>query len=134
MRAMTIADSRFSVRLASGDTVSEHARAALTGGLNGSLPERRSDLQLLVSELVTNAVAHGVADDRGEIEMRVDHWTDGVRVEVLDCGAGFDFDPGRPQSDAETSWGLFLVDRISDRWGADVDGGRTRVWFELDAA
>jgi anti-sigma regulatory factor (Ser/Thr protein kinase) len=131
---MTTADTCFSVRLACGDAVSEQARAALAQQLNGSLPERRDDLHLLASELVTNAVAHGTANDRGEIEMRVDHGGDGVRVEVLDSGAGFDFDPSRPQPDAQTSWGLFLVDRISDRWGSDVDGGRTRVWFELDAA
>jgi anti-sigma regulatory factor (Ser/Thr protein kinase) len=79
-------------------------------------------------------VEHGVADGRGEIELRIDRGAEGVRVEVLDSGAGFDFDPSRPQRDAETSWGLFLVDRISDRWGIDVDDGRTRVWFELDAA
>lgn len=130
---MTTTDSCFSVQLASGDRVSEHARAALAHRLNGSLADRRDDLHLLVSELVTNAVAHGVADARGEIELRVDHGEHGVRVEVLDCGTGFDFDPSRPQSDAESCWGLFLVDRISDRWGSDVDGGRTRTWFEIDA-
>jgi anti-sigma regulatory factor (Ser/Thr protein kinase) len=134
MGAMTTADTCFSVMLASGDAVSEHARAALSQCLNGSQPERRDDIHLLASELVTNAVEHGVADDRGQIEMRVDHEAAGVRVEVLDCGVGFAFDPSRPERDADTSWGLFLVDRISDRWGTDVDGGRTRVWFELDAA
>jgi anti-sigma regulatory factor (Ser/Thr protein kinase) len=131
---MTTADTCFSVTLPCGDAVSEHARATLSQRLNGSLPERRDDLHLLVSEVVTNAVAHGEADDRGEIEMRIDNGLDCVRVEVLDSGAGFEFDPSRPQPDAQTSWGLFLVDRISDRWGSDVDGGRTRVWFELDAA
>jgi hypothetical protein len=30
-----------------------------------------------------------------------------------------------------TGWGLFLVDRIADRWGAVQTDGETRVWFEL---
>ena len=34
-------------------------------------------------------------------------------------------------SASASGWGLFLVDRIADRWGAVQMDGETRVWFEL---
>jgi len=124
----------FSVRLESDADVSHFARAELSRRLNGHLRDRRGDLDLLVSELVTNGVQHGRPDAEGRIELRLEWRPEGLRVEVLDEGGGFDFDLERPRADADSCFGLFLVDRISDRWGTDVDDGRTRVWFELDAA
>ena len=57
-------------------------------------------------------------------------------VEVADGGQGFDHAaPHRPRavagSASASGWGLFLVDRIADRWGAVQSNGETRVWFEL---
>jgi anti-sigma regulatory factor (Ser/Thr protein kinase) len=124
----------FTIHLACDDDISSCARAELTRRLNGSVADRRGDLNLLVSELVTNGVEHGTPDDEGRLELRVDAVPEWVRVEVLDAGDGFEFDPRRPEPDGETSFGLFLVDRMSDSWGFDVDGGRTRVWFELSSA
>src|SRR3954447_24769480 len=124
----------FTIHLACDDDISSCARAELTRRLNGSVADRRGDLNLLVSELVTNGVEHGTPDDEGRLELRVDAVPEWVRVEVLDAGDGFEFDPRRPEPDCETSFGLFLVDRMSDSWGFDVDGGRTRVWFELSSA
>jgi len=124
----------FTIHLACDDDISSYARAELTRRLNGSVADRRGDLNLLVSELVTNGVEHGTPDDEGRLELRVDAVPEWVRVEVLDAGDGFEFDPRRPEPDGETSFGLFLVDRMSDSWGFDVDGGRTRVWFELSSA
>jgi len=124
----------FTIHLLCDDDISSHARAELTRCLNGSVADRRGDLHLLVSELVTNGVEHGTPDGEGRLELRVDAEPERVRVEVLDAGEGFEFDPRRPEPDCETSFGLFLVDRMSDRWGYDVHGGRTRVWFELSSS
>jgi len=55
-----------------------------------------------------------------------------VRVEVADHGPGFAAAPGRPDAEDIGGRGLFLVDRLADRWGT-AEGG-TRVWFELDGA
>jgi anti-sigma regulatory factor (Ser/Thr protein kinase) len=44
--------------------------------------QQRDDAALLVSELVNNALLHGV----GTISLRIDVETDGVRVEVSDQG------------------------------------------------
>ena len=30
-------------------------------------------------------------------------------------------------------WGMFIVDRVADRWGVDHRAG-TRVWCEIDLA
>jgi anti-sigma regulatory factor (Ser/Thr protein kinase) len=122
----------FTIQLPCDDEISSRARAELSQRLNGAVGDRRGDLHLLVSELVTNGFEHGQPDEEGRIELRVDV-RERVRVEVLDCGEGFDFDPRRPERDSDASFGLFLVDRMSDRWGFDVQGGRTRVWFELES-
>lgn len=90
------------------------------------------DVQLLVSELVTNAVRHARLSSRDAIRLLVELSERALHVEVHDAGPGFEPrslplpDPGRP-----SGWGLFLVEELADRWGVDLDTG-TRVWFELD--
>lgn len=85
--------------------------------------QQRQDAALLVSELVTNAVTHGV----GEIWLRVDTETDGVRVEVSDQG-NVALAPS-PTPGAHGGWGLRIVDELASEWG--VLEGSTRVWFRL---
>lgn len=90
------------------------------------------DVQLLVSELVTNSLLHaGLADeDRIELAVRVNDRR--VRVEVADPGGAFALSPDREdEDDGIGGWGLYLVEQLADRWGLDR-GGATRMWFELD--
>jgi anti-sigma regulatory factor (Ser/Thr protein kinase) len=99
-------------------------------------PGVAENAELLVSELVTNSVRHAGLPDDASIEFSVRASQDVLMVEVADAGQGFDHTvPPRPRAVAdvpETSgWGLFLVDRIADRWGAVQMDGETRVWFEL---
>lgn len=84
--------------------------------------------QLLTSELVTNALAHG----RGEIHLRVADEKGHLRVEVSDEArlAPRQRDIG-PQD--ESGRGLMLVERLSAAWGVSPSGsgpGKT-VWFTL---
>jgi anti-sigma regulatory factor (Ser/Thr protein kinase) len=88
-------------------------------------------LRLLVSELVANGVRHGTSRRTARIRVLVRASQDAVRVEVSDPGPGFQAGPPRPRPRLEGGWGLFLVDRIADRWGVRQDG-RTVVWVELD--
>lgn len=88
------------------------------------------DVRLLVSELVTNSVRHGGAAGT-PIELDVTVTPAALHVEVSDCGGGFEPAPRRPGQSQAGGWGLFLVDRIADRWGAAQKDG-TRVWFEVD--
>jgi anti-sigma regulatory factor (Ser/Thr protein kinase) len=88
------------------------------------------DLRLLVSELVTNSVRHAGLGESQTIELKVKILPDVVRVEVNDQGSGFEPTPRSAASEDQSGWGLFLVSRLSDRWGVSSDGV-TRVWFEL---
>jgi anti-sigma regulatory factor (Ser/Thr protein kinase) len=85
-------------------------------------------LRLLVTELVTNSVRHTGADT---VLLTVLVGNSAVWTEVTDAGPGFDAARvGSPASD-HTGWGLFLVERLTERWGVDKDHHGTKVWFEL---
>ncbi|MEE4540746.1 ATP-binding protein [Streptomyces sp. V4-01] len=84
-------------------------------------------VELLVSELVGNAVRHTGAQTFGLRMLRRRGW---IRVEVRD--------PSRalpcllPVRAMDTSGrGLFLVDHLSDRWGVDLLPRGKTTWFEL---
>jgi anti-sigma regulatory factor (Ser/Thr protein kinase) len=83
------------------------------------------DAELLVSELVTNALRHG----QGDISLRARVDEERLRVEVIDAGCGFAYDPRCSDVDEVGGWGLDIVDVVSSRWG--VHDGAARVWFEL---
>src|SRR3954451_15619446 len=83
------------------------------------------DASLCVSELVTNAVLHSAIGPDDELRLDVAIDDDGcLRVTVTDSGRGFD--PPTPTAGDESGWGLFIVDRLSHRWGVDRDGADTR--------
>jgi anti-sigma regulatory factor (Ser/Thr protein kinase) len=113
--------------------VARHAVAGLAPFLDPAVTE---NAELLVSELVTNSVRHAGLPSEASIEFSVRASAEVFMVEVADAGQGFDHDsPTRPRAVAgaerASGWGLFLVDRIADRWGAVQVDGETRVWFEL---
>jgi len=89
--------------------------------------------QLLVSELVSNAVLH--AD--GPIRLVVEEIDGGraFRVEVCNSGDG---QPRMRRALPEdlSGRGLQLVDELARGWGSSSDDGQTSVWFEVptDAA
>jgi anti-sigma regulatory factor (Ser/Thr protein kinase) len=123
---------RLHLQLRPGPEAAGEGRHALDR-LEGSLNEAQlSELQLLVTELLTNSIRHGVGD-RGWIMLDVELYTNAVRVVVTDSGPGFEPQQPRPTPHLGRpgGWGLCLVDRLADRWGVDR-GNRTAVWFELD--
>jgi hypothetical protein len=84
----------------------------------------------MVSELVTNSVKHAGLRDQEIVTVTVQSSWDRMRVEVADGGLGFE--PDLPPQPGDTSgWGLFLVERMADRWGVDPLARGVRVWFEL---
>jgi anti-sigma regulatory factor (Ser/Thr protein kinase) len=112
------------------------ARTVLAEFLAGDMdPERLYDLQLLASEVVTNAVRHGGARQGEQIDLRIALTSDQIRLEVRDPGPGFhDMEPpALPESDRAGGYGLYLVDLYSDDWGVTGTEG-TCVWFELPRA
>ncbi|MCO5991723.1 ATP-binding protein [Actinoallomurus spadix] len=89
----------------------------------------RDTAELLVSELVTNAVRHG----RGEIHLIVCAEEDTLRIEVHDEAAE-SVPQVRPAGEIdEGGRGLHLVGMLSSRWGAARTATGKIVWFELRA-
>lgn len=88
-------------------------------------------LSLLTSELVTNAIVHA----GGPVSIRVSGDCEHVRVAVADPSTARPH-KRRSTETALTGRGLGLVDRLAERWGADVaaDGSGKVVWFELRLA
>jgi anti-sigma regulatory factor (Ser/Thr protein kinase) len=123
--------TELSVRFDRGPSAASAARNALLA-LESRVDGRvLDDIRLLVSELVTNAVRHAGAPRGGEIELDVSMEASSVRVEVADPGDGFDPEPRDDEMTRPGGWGLYLVDRIADRWGV-VRNAMNRVWFEID--
>jgi anti-sigma regulatory factor (Ser/Thr protein kinase) len=86
-----------------------------------------ADAELLVSELVTNAILHARSSTRVTVERKS---SSSVRVAV------FDASPAPPRlrdygPTAVTGRGLLLVDRISGSWGVERVGPGKCVWFEI---
>lgn len=120
-----------SVRFNRGPTAASAARNALLA-LDARVDGRvLDDIRLLVSELVTNAVRHADSPHGGEVELDVTIESSRVRVEVADPGVGFDPQPRDDEMTRPGGWGLYLVDRIADRWGV-IRNRMNRVWFEID--
>jgi anti-sigma regulatory factor (Ser/Thr protein kinase) len=121
------------VRLDAAPASVARARAqldALSGVVKDDLLE---DLRLLVSEVVTNSVRHAGLRPTDKVSLHVTADGKRVRAEILDPGPGFDPPPHVPGAGAGSGWGLFLVERVADRWGIDRVDASTRVWFELDS-
>ena len=87
--------------------------------------------QLVVSELATNVVRHGGLPHEDHFTIHLRMLPSRVRIEVCNDVPPIDRRrPGAPDADASGGMGLYLVDRVADRWG--VEG--TCVWVELDLA
>jgi anti-sigma regulatory factor (Ser/Thr protein kinase) len=84
------------------------------------------EAELIVSELVTNALRHAESPSRLALV------ADGrcLRIEVVDYGKGGAVRrPTRP--DAIGGRGLLLVESVAERWGSQHDGFEHVVWCEI---
>lgn len=106
----------------SAATARQTLRHHFEGALGGA---RLSQLELVVTELVTNAVVHG----DGAVTLKV--MLDGETIcgEVIDDGGGFERQVRRRGADEVGGRGLTIVEALSSRWG--IHEGTTHVWFEL---
>ena len=119
--------------IAGGLRAPERARAWLNSGASWLPQELGRSLELLVCELVNNAVRHGGAGECDLIELELRSIEGGVGVRVTDPGPGFAPAERERPIDEPGGWGLVLVDQMSERWGV-VHDGRTHVWLELASA
>ncbi|MFC9486593.1 SpoIIE family protein phosphatase [Streptomyces hydrogenans] len=101
-------------------------RLALRALARWDLEELTDSVELLISEVVTNAVRYA----ERPVTLRL------LRTDVLRCEVGDD-SPQMPRQRRaretdEGGRGLFLVNRLARRWGATRLSGGKVVWFELD--
>jgi serine/threonine-protein kinase RsbW len=89
------------------------------------------DVLLLLTELVTNAVRHADAGHDRMVRVELRRCSRRVRVAVRDEGACFAPEATPFRRDESGGWGLFLVDRIADRWAVVATATGTCVWFEI---
>jgi serine/threonine-protein kinase RsbW len=108
------------------------ARAAVAA-CDGQVPASvRSDVLLLVTELVANAVRHGGVGPDQSLLVELRRWPRRLRVEVVDPGGHFARVRPRSSADDSGGWGLVLVERIAERWGIGHGESGTCVWFEVE--
>jgi len=89
--------------------------------------QRLGDLQLVLTELVSNALVHG----QGEIVLWLELDGETVSGEVVDQGGGFEHELQRSGPEEVGGRGLMLGEQRASRWG--VRTGTNKVWFELSA-
>ena len=92
-------------------------------GLNASI----DDMQLVASELITNALRYG-ADP---IEFRLSVREDRLRLEVSDANTTDIPQPRQAADHESTGRGMPLIDALTASWGAQVSGARKVVWAEI---
>ncbi|MFI1887369.1 ATP-binding protein [Streptomyces jumonjinensis] len=88
--------------------------------------------ELLLSELVANAIRHANVPGGDELGVRLAYGDGMLRVEVSDTDSRRP-EPRVAEADDEGGRGLFLVSALSERWGCDPQrhGAGKTVWVEL---
>ena len=114
--------------LAADTSSAGHARRFVDDVLSRwQCAEVLDDVQLLVSELVTNAVIHAGSD----VEIAVRLLNDAVRIEVVDTAPVTALQPSSPEDEDESGRGLLLVETLASSWGVEpLESGKS-VWFEV---
>ncbi|MGC5012855.1 ATP-binding protein [Streptosporangium sp. DT93] len=102
--------------------------------LEGSGGRDTCDAELVVSELVANAVRHSASGrPGGTVAIAVADRGDTVWIAVTDEGSptGPPLVPAEPDEDAEGGRGLWLVHRVALSWGCHEDEAGRVVWCRL---
>lgn len=113
--------------LPSNATAARHARVRVREACEKTFDgDRLDEAELLVSEVVTNALRYGAAP----VELAVSCDAERVLVKVRNRGTERPRLVHPTMSD-EGGRGLVLVDALSDQWGVQGDQNATVVWFSL---
>ncbi len=83
---------------------------------------------LLVSEVVTNAILHGMPPAEISVQVHDGH----IQIEVSDAGAAQVAPVAEVQWDDGGGRGLMLVEALATSWGTSQRAARNQVWFQLD--
>ncbi|WP_405579586.1 SpoIIE family protein phosphatase [Streptomyces sp. NBC_01190] len=110
-------------------TARRFVRAQLTSWDRG---EVASPLELIVSELATNALVHADSD----VELRLREFTDHITVEMVDSSAwapvpSFMMTSDEEAGQAEHGRGLIIVEALASAFGSSPNGRGKTVWAEV---
>jgi anti-sigma regulatory factor (Ser/Thr protein kinase) len=86
------------------------------------------DAALIASELVGNAVRHGLPLPSGQITMLWTLEADGYYIAVTDGGNASRVAPLPAEPHSTTGRGLMIVAALSRDWGVSREGNATTVW------
>lgn len=102
------------------------ARTAIRSAAEGQPEGLLDDLELLATELVTNAVRHG----SGDVLLTLDQEDDHLLVTVTGAAAA---DPAvrSPSSEAPSGRGLAIVAALANEWGWSREGEQVTVWARV---
>jgi anti-sigma regulatory factor (Ser/Thr protein kinase) len=126
------APQRTALVLSPDDEAPARARRLLRQLLSARPDRELAVAELVVSELVTNAVLHGQRAGMNAVGLTFEETTERLRIEVTDRGPGFvdgEVLPGDPGG-----WGLVVVGELANRWGIEHARRGVRVWAELELA
>ena len=88
------------------------------------------DLRLLVTELIVEALNAESETNNAKVGLRAEFHDGRVRVEVAEGDGAFRLPSRRPEP-GEAGWGLYLVGRLSSRWGLRRGPEGSSVWLEV---
>jgi DNA-binding NarL/FixJ family response regulator/anti-sigma regulatory factor (Ser/Thr protein kinase) len=112
-----------------GDTrACGEARAELKAWAGDLEPEVYESARLAISEMITTCLADTAPGAAVELEMSMT--PEGIRIAVASQATRFTSQES-PYPEAGGGLGLYLLDRLADRWGV-TRGSRTCIWIELD--
>ena len=89
-----------------------------------------TDLRLLMSELVVEALNAEREAPQRRLEMRVELREDRIHAQISADRAAYRL-PSRHPEPGEAGWALYLVRRLSSRWGIRREPERSLVWLEM---
>ena len=93
---------------------------------------RLDDVELVTSELVTNAIRHTPSGDNGStVSLRILAAPGWVRIEVSDFGSACWSEPSIPGEYDENGRGLIIVNALADRSGHEATARGQISWAEI---
>jgi DNA-binding NarL/FixJ family response regulator len=116
-----------SSRFEAGPTAPGQARHFVRDLLGDTDASVLSTVELLVTELVTNAIVHASSTPTVDVFVAEDN----VRIAVRDADPSMPR-PRRPDPTRAGGRGMVLLEELATTWGADPDDDGKVVWFEID--
>lgn len=99
------------------------ARRFVRSRVSGLDPVRKLEAEVLISEVVTNALIHNLVDPHDWISVEAERQPGSVRFTVRSAG--------RPLEETIPGYGVQLLTKLARAWGHEYHDGRLSVWFEL---